>query len=158
MNLAIVKLFSLQTLHYGTIRPTALEMDIFNITNKLILAGIFLYTHVCPRSHVELCSKQAKPQAKALCGTSTAVWMCRTCGRAIELVCSEHCTASTCSKRVHSLLWGVATWLTQITLGRSCYYFAGNHFTIPQMTEWTQKLQSGCAVCVRGNASQWISQ
>jgi len=46
MNLATVRLFSLQTFHYGTIRPTTLERGVLMITNKLILAGIFSYTRV----------------------------------------------------------------------------------------------------------------
>jgi len=32
-----------------------------------------------------------------------------------------HCTASTCSGRVHSLTWRVAMHFSQITLGRTCY-------------------------------------
>jgi len=31
--------------------------------------------------------------------------------------CSRHCTASTCSGRVHSLPWGVVTRSSQMTLG-----------------------------------------
>jgi len=41
INLVTVKLFSLQTLHYRTIGPTALERDVLIISDKLILAGIF---------------------------------------------------------------------------------------------------------------------
>jgi len=40
--------------------------------------------------------------------------MYRIRGWVTEVVCSGHCTASTCSKRVHSLLWGVATHSSQV--------------------------------------------
>jgi len=57
-------------------------------------------------------------------GTDVVSWY--GCSVPNWIVCSGHCTASTCSGRVHFLLWGIATHSSQMTLGRTCSWHAIN--------------------------------
>ena len=50
MNLETVKLFSVQTLHYATTGPTALEMDVFN--------NYCRQTHPCRNIFVHSCAPE----------------------------------------------------------------------------------------------------